>query len=105
MIHISEFALALNRSVTSTRHLVEGGNVIRKLKTFRDRSRLMIAAAEIEGYPFTNGGRHSGNGSIYHYRKLEGERYERVFCPECTFANGCEARKRADAIVMPEGDK
>ena len=105
MIHIGEFAAALSRSITSTRHLVEDGNKVRKLKAFRDRSRLMIAAAEITGFPFTNGGPHNLDGFIFHYRKLEGERYERYFCPECTFGNKCEARNTADAIIMPEGDK
>lgn len=105
MIHISEFALALNRSITSTRHLVEEGNKVRKLKYFRDRSRLMIATTEITGFPFTNGGPHNLDGSIFHYRKLEGGRYERYMCPECTFGDKCEARKIADAVVMPEGDK
>ena len=37
MIHIAEFAQLTGRSIQSTRHLVEDGNKVRKLKFFRDR--------------------------------------------------------------------
>lgn len=103
VIHISEFAKALNRSVTSTRHLVEDGNSIRKLKAFRDRSRLMIPVTEIFGYPFIESGP-GANRKIYHYRELEGGRYERYLCELCTFDKGCEARRVADAVDCPKGD-
>ena len=103
MTHISEFAAALSRSVTSTRHLVEDGNTIRKLKAFRDRSRLMIPISEIYGYPFIERGP-GNNRKIFHFRKLEGERYKKYLCDKCTFGHGCEERKIADAVNCPKGD-
>lgn len=104
MVHISEFALALNRSVQSTRHLIEEGNSVRKLKAFRDRSRLLIPTSEIYGYPFTGTGSRNKERGIFHYVALEGGRFEKRFCSECTFGEPCEARKAADAVNCPKGD-
>lgn len=107
MIHITDFAEALQRSVPSTRRLIENGNIIRKLKFFRDRSRLMIPVTEIFGYPFVNAGRGNGTGTqVYHYRKLANGTYEKYLCEDCSFTNTpCAARLAADALVVPEGDK
>lgn len=103
MVHISEFAQALSRSVQSTRHLIEDGNTVRKLKAFRDRSRLMIPVSEINGYPFIESGPGS-NRKIFHYRRLLGDRYEKYFCEQCTFGKGCEDRHIADEVNCPKGD-
>lgn len=104
VIHITEFASLCHRTVTSTRHLLEDGNNIRKMKYFRDRSRLLIPVAEITGYPLVDSG--PGNtDKIYHYKlNTETNEYERVLCPECSFGEKCEARKTADALIMPVGD-
>lgn len=110
MIHISDFAYALNRSVTSTRNLIDKGNSIRKLKAFRDKSRLMIPYVELTGFPFVLAGP-TGNGKqIFHYRVVkaegaeEGVMYQRYMCPECTYGNKCKERIEADALVCPKGD-
>lgn len=103
MIHITEFANALNRSITSTRHLVEDGNTVRKLKAFRDRSRLMIPVSEIYGYPFIESGP-GRNRKIYHFKKIEGERYEKYMCPDCTFGDKCKIAKEAEEVDCPKGD-
>lgn len=105
MIHISEFARITNRSVRSTRHLIEDGNSIRKMKFFRDRSRLMIPVAEIFGYPLTDKGYATGLRNIYHY-VLENDQFVKVLCKRCTFEDEpCECRKVAENLVVPEGDK
>lgn len=104
MVHISEFALALNRSITSTRHLIEEGNSIRKMKAFRDRSRLLIPVSEIYGYPYTTTGPRNKERGIFHYVKLEGERFEKQLCTECTYGGGCKLRKEADSLNCPKGD-
>ncbi len=109
MVHIADFAYALNRSVTSTRRLVEKGNSIRKLKAMRDRSRLMIPVVEMTGYPFVA----SGPGKekrIFHYKpfKTEGASesviYKKVFCERCTYGTGCDERLRAEELNCPKGD-
>lgn len=108
-IHIADFAYALNRSVTSTRRLVERGNRIRKLKAMRDRSRLMIPVTEMTGYPFVS----SGPGKekkVFHYIPVKAEGaegaviYKKAFCEKCTYGEGCETRKEADKLVCPKGD-
>ena len=103
MVHITEFAQALSRSVTSTRHLVEEGNTVRKLKAFRDRSRLMIPVTEIYGYPFIESGP-GNNRKIYHFRMIEGDRFEKYLGEKCTFSHGCEVRAIADTVDCPKGD-
>ncbi len=109
LIHIADFAYALNRSVTSTRRLVEKGNSIRKMKALRDKSRLMIPVAEMKGYPFVA----SGPGKdkrIFHYKEIKAEGatnavvYKKVLCEKCTYGEGCEDRKIADGIRCPKGD-
>lgn len=104
MIHISEFAHITHRSVQSTRHLIEDGNTIRKMKFFRDRSRLMIPVSEIEGYPLVQAGHSDGVRAIYHYQLVDGK-YERVLCKACSYEEPCDARTKADALIVPEGDK
>lgn len=109
MIHISSFAYALNRSVTSTRRLVEKGNNIRKLKAFRDRSRIMIPLAELEGFPFLESGPNNKR-NIYHYVPIKAEgakdayTYKKVLCEKCTYGDGCEKRKEAEELICPKGD-
>lgn len=100
-IHISEFAQATNRSLQSTRVLIEKGNSVRKLKAFRDGSRLMIPIKELYGFPFTCKGQGTSK-EIFHYAE-DGTRY---LCETCSYtADKCEARTTADNLIVPEGDK
>ena len=109
MIHIAEFANITNRSIQSTRALIEKGNVVRKLKSYRDRSRLMIPVAELYGYPLVKAGHSEGVRQIFHYADVQHEdgsvTIEKVLCTRCTYDMGCEARKAADELDVPEGDK
>lgn len=104
MIHISEFSRITHRSIQSTRHLIEDGNVVRKMKFFRDRSRLMIPVAEIEGYPLVQAGHSEYERAIYHYNLVNGD-YIRTICPDCSYGNYCTAREVAEELEVPEGDK
>lgn len=105
MIHISEFARITHRSPQSTRHLIEDGNVVRKMKFFRDRSRLMIPVAEIFGYPLVQAGHSDSIRAIYHYKLVDGD-FQRVLCKSCSYENNvCEERRIADELIVPEGDK
>lgn len=100
-VHISEFAQATNRSLQSTRVLVEKGNCIRKLKAFRDGSRLMIPIKELYGFPFTCKGQGTSK-EIFHYDE-DGTRY---LCEPCSYTSEkCAARTTADNLIVPEGDK
>ena len=100
-IHISEFAKATNRSLQSTRVLVEKGNSVRKLKAFRDGSRLMIPVAELYGFPFTCKGQGTSK-EIFHYAP-DGSRF---LCETCSYTSeNCPSRQIADNLVVPEGDK
>lgn len=109
MMHITDFTTLTHRSNQSTRHLIEDGNVIRKMKFFRDRSRLMIPVVELFGYPLVKPGHSEYGRAIYHYgivTKEDGSQdIDRVLCKECSFGTPCEARKIADNLVVPEGDK
>lgn len=109
MMHITDFTTLAHRSNQSTRHLIEDGNVIRKMKFFRDRSRLMIPVAELFGYPLVKPGHSEYERAIYHYNivtKEDGTQdIERILCTECSFGNMCEARKVAEELIVPEGDK
>ncbi len=105
MIHISEFARITGRSVQSTRHLIEDHISIRKMKYFRDRSRLMIPVKELYGFPLTDAGYNSSTGNIYHYKLVDGK-FQKVLCQQCTFGTEpCAERKAADNLIVPEGDK
>lgn len=109
MMHITDFTTLTHRSNQSTRHLIEDGNVIRKMKFFRDRSRLMIPVAELFGYPLVKPGHSEFERAIYHYNivtKEDGTQdIERVLCKDCSYGNMCEARKKAEEMTVPEGDK
>lgn len=105
MIHISEFAEITHRSIQSTRHLIEDGNKVRKLKFFRDRSRLMIPVVEITGYPLIDPGYTDLQRNIYHYNYDENGDLVRTLCKECTFGEPCPERQVAEALIVPEGDK
>lgn len=105
MIHIAEFAEITHRSIQSTRHLIEDGNKVRKLKSFRDRSRLMIPIAEIQGYPLIDPGYTDLQRNIYHYMPDENGDLVKTLCKECTFGGFCEARQKADSLIVPGGDK
>lgn len=109
MIHIGEFAKITHRSIQSTRHLLEDGNVVRKMKFFRDRSRLMIPVAELYGYPFVQAGHSEYERAIFHYvevQQADGSlRFEKTLCPRCSYGDPCDARKKAEELVVPEGDK
>lgn len=105
MIHIAEFAAITHRAIQSTRHLIEDGNVVRKMKFFRDRSRLMIPVKEIFGYPLVKAGHSPGPRQIFHYAYDENGQLQKVFCPTCTFGDMCEARREAEELIVPEGDK
>lgn len=108
MIHIAEFADITHRSIQSTRHLVEEGNVIRKMKFFRDRSRIMIPIAELYGYPLVKAGHSNYERAIYHYKEVQHDdgicTFERVLCTECSFGNKCKARREAEDLDVPKGD-
>lgn len=104
MIHIAEFANITHRTPQSTRNLIENGNVLRKLKAFRDRSRLMIPVLEIYGYPLVQAGHSDYNRVIYHYKEENGT-FVKTMCPTCSFGEMCEARKTAEELIVPEGDK
>ena len=107
MIHIAEFAQLTGRSIQSTRHLIEDGNKVRKLKFFRDRSRLMIPIKELWGFPLIDAGYCSGPRSIYHYVKNEDGTIGKELCQECSFGadSSCKVRQEADNLIVPEGDK
>lgn len=106
MIHIAEFTQLTGRSIPSTRHLIEDGNKIRKMKFFRDRSRLMIPVKELLGYPLIDAGYCSGPRNVYHYREQEDGTFAKELCQACTFGNEpCPERQMADNLVVPEGDK
>lgn len=105
MIHIAEFAQLTGRSIQSTRHLIEDGNKIRKMKFFRDRSRLMIPLTELWGYPLIDAGFCSGPRNVYHYYNNDDGTVEKRLCQECSFGEGCSMRIAADTLVVPEGDK
>lgn len=106
MIHIAEFARITGRSIQSTRHLIEDHIAIRKMKFFRDRSRIYIPLAELYGFPLTDKGYAPGLRNIYHYRLNEEGQFVKTLCEKCTFGNGwCEERRIAEELVMPEGDK
>lgn len=107
MIHIAEFAQLTGRSIQSTRHLVEDGNKVRKLKFFRDRSRLMIPVKELWGFPLIDAGYCSGPRSIYHYVKNADGTISKELCQECSFGadSSCKVRQEAENLIVPEGDK
>ena len=105
MIHIAEFAAITHRSIQSTRHLIYDHIGIRKMKYFRDRSRVMIPVAELYGFPLTDQGPVTGVRNIYHYKLVDGK-FEKVLCEQCTFGTEpCAERKAADELIVPEGDK
>lgn len=109
MMHITDFTTLTHRSNQSTRHLIENGNVIRKMKFFRDRSRLMIPVAELFGYPLVKPGHSEYERAIYHYdivTKEDGTKdIDKVFCKECSYGSMCAVRKTAEEMIVPEGDK
>lgn len=109
MMHITDFTTLTHRSNQSTRHLIEDGNVIRKMKFFRDRSRLMIPVVEMFGYPLVKPGHSEYERAIYHYgiiTKKDGTQdIEKILCKECSYGAMCEARKTAEDLSVPEGDK
>ena len=105
MIHIAEFAAITHRSIQSTRHLIEDHISIRKMKFFRDRSRIMIPVAELYGFPLTDKGYATGLRNIYHYVLKDGQ-FVKELCQTCTFSNEwCSARREAEELIVPEGDK
>lgn len=105
MIHIAEFANITHRSIQSTRHLIYDHIGIRKMKFFRDRSRVMIPVKELYGFPLTDKGPITGVRNIYHY-KLVDDKFQKVLCEKCTFTETwCEERKASEELFVPEGDK
>ena len=106
MIHIAEFAQLTGRSIQSTRHLIEDGNKIRKMKFFRDRSRLMIPVKELWGYPLIDAGYCSGPRNVYHYTKNDDGTISKELCQECSFGEKpCSKRQEAEDLIVPEGDR
>lgn len=104
-IHISDFARLTNRSVQSTRRLIENGNKIRKMKFFRDRSRLLVPVVELTGYPLVGPGHSTGIVIISHYKKQENGTYAAEVCKDCTYGEQlCEAAVIANKLEVPEGD-
>ncbi len=105
MMHVREVSESLGLSKQWLRRLMLDGNVIRKMKFYRDRSRLMIPIAELEGFPFLDKGKPTIGVQIYHYVFKNGE-WVREICKTCSYTEElCEARKKAEALVVPEGDK
>ena len=105
MVHIAEFANITHRTIQSTRVLIERGNTVRKLKYYRDRSRLMIPVKELYGFPLVQAGHSVGIRQIFHYAVVDGE-YQKVLCEKCTYTTEwCDARREAEELVVPEGDK
>ena len=106
MIPIAEFAQLTGRSFQSTRHLIEDGNKVRKMKFFRDRSRLMIPVKELWGFPLIDSGYCSGPRNVYHYHQQEDGTISKELCQECSFSDHiCKARQEAEDLIVPEGDK
>ena len=120
-LHIQGFADIIGRSQQSTRHLIDDGNSVRRMKAFRDRSRLMIPVAELVGFPFVNQGKQTTGQDIYHYKAYDANEQEvpaldalnrndvhwkREFCAQCTFSQDkCILRVLADGLTVPQGDK
>lgn len=107
MMHITEFTTLTHRSNQSTRHLIEDGNVIRRMKHIYDRSRIMIPVAELFGYPLVKPGHSEYGRAIYHYGIVEKDGtkvIDKVFCKECSFGNPCKARRFAEDLVLPPSD-
>lgn len=105
MIHIAEFATITGRSIQSTRNLIENHISIRKMKFFRDRSRLMIPIAELYGFPLTDKGPKVGLPNIYHYKLVDGK-FVKTLCQTCTYGTEwCPERTKAEELIVPEGDK
>lgn len=105
MIHIAEFAAITHRSIQSTRHLIYDHIGIRKMKFFRDRSRVMIPVKELYGFPLTDKGPTAGVRNIYHYVVKDGK-FVKELCQQCTFTDKwCDARREAEELIVPEGDK
>lgn len=105
MIHIAEFARITHRSIQSTRNLIENHISIRKMKFFRDRSRLMIPVTELYGFPLTDKGPKVGLPNIYHYVLKDGE-FVKELCQTCTYGTEwCPERAKAEELIVPEGDK
>lgn len=104
-IHISDFARLTKRSVQSTRRLIENGNKVRKMKFFRDRSRLLIPVVELTGYPLVGPGHSTGIVIISHYKKQEDGTYVAEVCKDCTYGEQlCTAAITANELEVPEGD-
>lgn len=105
MIHIAEFARITHRSIQSTRHLIYDHIGVRLMKYYRDRSRVMIPVKELYGFPLTDKGPAAGVRNIYHY-VVEDGKFVKKLCEQCTFGTEpCDARRAADELVVPEGDK
>lgn len=105
MMHIRDVSETIHICKQGLRHLILEGNIIRKMKFYRDRSRLMIPIAELEGFPFINKGKPAIGTQIYHYVYKEGE-WVREICKQCSYTDKyCEARQKAEDLVVPEGDK
>lgn len=105
LMHIRDVSENLGLSKQWLRHLILEGNIIRRMKFYRDRSRLMIPVAELEGFPFLDKGKPTIGVQIYHYVFRKGG-WVREICKTCSYTEEfCEARKKAEELVVPEGDK
>ena len=105
LIHISDFARLTKRSVQSTRRLIENGNKVRKMKVFKDRSRLLIPVVELTGYPLVGPGHATGIVIISHYKKQEDGTYAAEVCKDCTYGEQlCAEAVTANELEVPEGD-
>lgn len=120
-LHIQQFVDLIERTQQSTRHLIEDGNSIRRMKARRDRSRLLIPVIELLGYPFVNSGKQLNGRDIYHYVPYnkdgtvfkgdvrtafaEGVIWKRELCEACTYTlDKCLNRSLADSLEVPAGD-
>lgn len=104
MMHVREVAESLGLSKQWLRRLMLDGNIIRKMKYYRDRSRLMIPIAEIEGFPFLDKGKPTIGIQIYHY-VFKRDEWVREICKTCSYTDKfCKARQKAEDLVVPKGD-
>lgn len=105
VIHIKEASALIGICTQGLRHLIEEGGTVRRLKAYRDRSRLMIPTAEIEGFPFVERGRITLGKVIYHFHYVNGK-WEKQVCQQCTYTNDyCLKRQIAEDLIVPAGDK
>ena len=74
-IYLPDFAKIIGFTDRGVRYLVEHGNSIRPLKSYREGSKLYIKASELTEYPFMSAGK---KHIIFHYKQQEDGSYKRI---------------------------